>query len=252
MEAFEEADASLFRNVGFVLTDVDDTLTSGGRLRAGTIDALERLERARIKVVPVTGASAGWCNLMMHMWPVEAVIGENGGLTFQRDAKGRVFAKRYVPDGDWRNRLEHVRQRLVAAFPNLQLADDQPYRETCLAFQRADAGLNEKVIAMAHRLGASATLNSLWILCWLGNYDKLATVRLLFGERYGVGVDQLRQCVLYVGDSQNDEPMFRFFPNSVGVSTVTDHPLRHWPRWITRGGGGGGFVEVAEKLLASR
>jgi hydroxymethylpyrimidine pyrophosphatase-like HAD family hydrolase len=52
-------------------------------------------------------------------------------------------------------------------------------------------------------------------------------------------------------DSLNDEPMFSFFPNSVGVSTVTRvlDRMSAPPRWVTPGPGGAGFAEIADALL---
>ena len=64
------------RQVRFVLCDIDDTLTDGGRLTARAYNALERLQVAGLKVVPVTGRPAGWCDLIARFWPVAAVVGE--------------------------------------------------------------------------------------------------------------------------------------------------------------------------------
>lgn len=71
---------SEFDSVRFVLTDMDETLTYQGRLAAATYTALERLQTHGIRVIPVTAAPAGWCDQMARMWPVDGVIGENGGF----------------------------------------------------------------------------------------------------------------------------------------------------------------------------
>jgi hydroxymethylpyrimidine pyrophosphatase-like HAD family hydrolase len=88
MRPIRQADSAEFRGVRFVLTDMDDTLTYQGRLQAETYGALERLQEAGVKVIPVTAAPAGWCDQMARMWPVDGVIGENGGFFFQRSAQG--------------------------------------------------------------------------------------------------------------------------------------------------------------------
>jgi hypothetical protein len=53
------------------------------------------------------------------------------------------------------------------------------------------------------------------------------------------------------GEQASDAPMFGFFPYSVGVATVRRYADRMpaLPRWITRGAGGAGFVDLAEMLL---
>ena len=59
-----------------VLTDIDDTLSTHGRLTADAYMALERLREAGLLVVPITGRPAGWCDHIARMWPVDAVVGD--------------------------------------------------------------------------------------------------------------------------------------------------------------------------------
>src|SRR5471032_3611526 len=84
MRALSAASNAEFSDVRFLLTDMDETLTYQGRLSASTYSALERLQGAGVRVIPVTAATAGWCDQMARMWPVDGVIGENGGLYFRR------------------------------------------------------------------------------------------------------------------------------------------------------------------------
>ncbi|WP_462328180.1 HAD family hydrolase, partial [Desulfobaculum sp.] len=64
--------------VRYVLTDIDDTLTNDGRLPAAAYQALEDLRCAGIRVIPITGRPAGWCDHIARMWPVDGLVGENG------------------------------------------------------------------------------------------------------------------------------------------------------------------------------
>jgi len=34
-------------------------------------------------------------------------------------------------------------------------------------------------------------------------------------------------------------------------ASVVEHPPSHWPRWITNGPGGDGFMEMAERIIAA-
>ncbi len=74
------APPALLRPVRWVLADIDDTLTTDGRLTAPAYAALEALAEAGLRVVPVTGRPAGWCDMIARQWPVAAVVGENGAL----------------------------------------------------------------------------------------------------------------------------------------------------------------------------
>ena len=58
-----------------------------GSCRAVAYAALERLRAAGLLVVPVTGRPAGWCDHIARMWPVDAVVGENGAFWFRHDAQ---------------------------------------------------------------------------------------------------------------------------------------------------------------------
>ena len=48
--------------------------------------AMERLRDAGKLVIPITGRPAGWCDHIARMWPVDAVVGENGALYMRYDA----------------------------------------------------------------------------------------------------------------------------------------------------------------------
>ena len=54
--------------IRFVLTDIDDTLTTDGRLTAAAYGALERFAARGYRVIPVTGRPAGWCDLIARFY----------------------------------------------------------------------------------------------------------------------------------------------------------------------------------------
>jgi HAD superfamily hydrolase (TIGR01484 family) len=263
MRPFSEFPAGAAGKIRFVLTDMDDTLTFRGRLASATYAALERLERAGVAVVPVTAAPAGWCDLMARLWPVSAVVGENGGFSFRRERAGGALARDFwlpaAQRAESMARLADIAERILAASPEARPAADQPYRQTTWALE--PSGTREQRAAAADRLaaawraaGAHSTVNSLWVLGWFGAFDKLAMALRLAATAFATDLAADREAAIYVGDSLNDEPMFGFFPNSVGVATVADYldRLRTPPRWVTAGPGGSGFVEVADALLAAR
>lgn len=257
MQFLERADPSSFHAVRFVLTDMDDTLTHQGRLAAETYSALERLQAVGVKVMPVTAAPAGWCDQMARMWPVDGVIGENGGFFFRRRHDGHGV-ERFFWHGDLRSeigeRLERIGEAVRSVIPAAVYADDQPFRLTSLAFERPKTLDNQEMILSALRnAGAEATVNNLWVLGWLGKYDKLAMARRVLLDIYGLDTAADNAAVLYTGDSINDAPMFEFFQNTVGVSTIAEYldRISKPPRWLTRGPGGAGFVEAANVVIAA-
>src|SRR5690349_24935736 len=120
------------RAIRFVLLDIDDTLTTEGRLSADAYAALERLTQHGLHVIPVTGRPAGWCDLIARFWPVDAVIGENGAFWMWHDDRQRKLCTRFVQSdaerADGRRRLEAVRADVLREVPGTAIASDQPYR----------------------------------------------------------------------------------------------------------------------------
>lgn len=259
MKPLAQAKAGEFSGVRFVLTDMDETLTYRGRLHANTYAALERLRDAGVTVIPVTGAPAGWCDQMARMWPVDGVIGENGGFFFQRDPDGHEIARTFWhPDAaraEVAARLQAIADAVQGALPQARLAQDQPFRLTSLAFARPDDPvLCGKILSALRDAGADATVNNLWVLGWIGGYDKLAMARRVLAETFHLDIDDDRDAVLYSGDSTNDAPMFAFFRHTVGVSTVRDYlsEIPTPPAWVTEGPGGAGFVEIANAVIQAK
>src|SRR4051812_26014261 len=81
-----------------VLCDIDDTLATDGRLTSPAYAALEALQKAGLLVIPITGRPAGWCDHIARMWPVDAVVGENGAFYFSYDHTRHAMRRRYADD----------------------------------------------------------------------------------------------------------------------------------------------------------
>jgi len=255
----ELRDAARLRGLLF---DIDDTLTTAGRLTAEAYAALERLHAAKRRTVAVTGRPAGWCDHIARMWPVDAVIGENGAFYFRYE-NGKLH-KRYQ-DGDTeraakRARLDAIAGRILAKVPGCALAADQAYRDTDLAIDfcedvpplpLADA---ERIAAEMRAAGLSAKISSIHVNGWFGAYDKLAMTKTLFAERFATDLDAANADYAFAGDSPNDAPMFGYFRNSIGVANVARFAghLAAAPRYVTRRESGAGFAECVAHLLGER
>ncbi len=252
------------RRIRGVLTDIDDTLTTDGHLHAVAYCALERLRAAGLLVIAVTGRPAGWCDHIARMWPVDAVVGENGAFWFRHDAAARRLAKRYVVSEDERTvralRMDAISERILAEVPGCAVASDQAYREADLAIDfREDVpplarDAVARILAIMEEEGLTAKVSSIHVNGWFGGYDKLSTTRLMLREDFGIDVDARRDEFVFAGDSPNDQPMFAFFPNAVGVANVREMAdlMTDLPAWITPSAGSAGFAELADALLAAR
>ena len=258
MKLLTTSNTSDFKNVRYVLTDMDETLTYLGRLSAQTYDALERLQNANIVILVVTAAPAGWCDQMARMWPIDGVIAENGGIFIKRDNTGNVVLSFWHGDEEKLHifqRLLSIANKIEKNVPKALLATDQPFRLSSIAFSKPESVEDRKAIVEALQSeGLNTTVNNIWIVGWFGNYDKLTMTRRVFHDVYDLDIDSMGDQIVYSGDSINDAPMFKFFRRSVGVSTVQRYlsDIPNPPTWITKGPGGVGFVEIAEAVLKSK
>jgi HAD superfamily hydrolase (TIGR01484 family) len=249
------------RGVRALLFDIDDTFSTGGKITAQAYGALERLQAAGMRTVAVTGRPAGWCDHIARMWPVDAVVGENGAFYF-RHAGGRLQRQYHeAPQvrARHRERLAQIAREIVAAVPGCAIAADQAYRETDLAIDYCEdvaplpLAEAEHIAALMRAAGLHAKVSSIHVNGWFGDYDKLAMTRRLFRDEFAVDLDGERQSVVYIGDSPNDAPMFEFFPRSVGVANVRRFTgvLGSSPKYMTIASAGAGFAEVVAHLLAA-
>jgi hypothetical protein len=252
------------RAVRIVFTDIDDTLTNEGQLTARAYAALERLRLAGILVVPITGRPAGWCDHIARMWPVNAVVGENGAFYFHYDREAHRMIRRFdQPDAvraENRKRLAVVRETILAGVPGCAVASDQAFRETDLAIDFCEdvpalpTPAVERIVALFEDAGATAKISSIHVNGWFGSFDKLTMARRLMDEVFEVDIEAENAAVVFTGDAPNDSPMFGFFRNSVGVANVADFRdhLAAEPTYVASERGGAGFAEVADALLAVR
>jgi HAD superfamily hydrolase (TIGR01484 family) len=261
LSAFAEADRRAIRGV---LTDIDETLTTGGTLTSKAYVALERLHDAGFLCVPITGRPAGWCDHIARMWPVDAVVGENGAFYFRYDADKRVLAKRFLLSDDERAknrvRLDALAGRIVAEVPGVAIASDQPYRVADLAIdycedvERVSDEAIQRVLEIFRSAGATAKVSSIHVNGWFGGYDKLEMTRIMLSECFGVDLEADGGDLVFIGDSPNDAPMWAAFANGVGVANIRDFKdgIDNEPAYVTPSRAGAGFAELAEALLAVR
>jgi len=264
MRPLAEMPVEARRGLRGVFCDIDDTITTEGRLEADAYAALQRLAETGLAVVPITGRPAGWCDMIARFWPVAGVVGENGAFWFAYDRQGRrmrrAFAAPAAERAENRRRLAALGERILAAVPGSAIASDQLYREADLAIDFCEdvaplgADAVEAIVAMFRAEGATAKVSSIHVNGWFGAYDKLTTSRRFAAEVLGVDLDAERERFVYAGDSPNDAPMFGFFPNACGVANVGDFigRIEALPAYVATRRGGGGFVEIAEAILAAR
>ena len=263
MQPFSDFSQNDLRKIRFVLTDIDDTITANGRLPAVSYLAMEKLHQAGLKVIPITGRPAGWCDHIARMWPVDGIVGENGAFYFVYERGKRKMKRRFWKTENERaadrKKLGQLRKHILAKVKGCDVASDQSYREADLAIDFCEdvpalhKSSVEQIVSLFEKAGAVAKVSSIHVNGWFGNYDKLSMSRILLDEVFQTDIDQAQEQIVFCGDSPNDTPMFSFFKNSVGVANVLDYAevMKQQPCWMTKKRTAAGFVELAEALHAA-
>ena len=259
-----EAPVAALKAFTAVLSDIDDTLTLHGRMPPEAFAALDRLRRAGVKVVPITGRPAGWCDHIARQWPVDGVVGENGAFYFRYDDRVRKMIRVYAQTAEERRanteKLQRILLRVLKEFPGTAIASDQAYREIDVAVDFCE-DVPPLPLATARQIaeafiaeGAVAKVSSIHVNAWIGSHDKLTMSRRFLAEAFEIDSEKDLAKIAYCGDSPNDAPMFSFFPNSIGVANIRPFVglMEALPRYVTKAEGGYGFAEFAQAVLTAR
>jgi len=212
-------------------------------------------------MIPITGRPAGWCDHIARMWPVDGIVGENGAFYFQYDNSQRKMKRLYFKSEELRKadrqKLEKLKLEILDKIPGCRVSADQAYREADLAIDYCEDVPPlpmkdvDKIVRLFEEAGARAKISSIHVNGWFGAYDKLTMTRMLFEEVFKDDLEAIKEDVIFIGDSPNDVPMFRFFPHSVGVANILQfkEKITHKPAWVTQQEGGYGFAEMVDSIL---
>lgn len=255
ISALTQAEARKLRGVAF---DLDDTLLDHGRLHEATYSALFRLAEAGLSLYGVTGRPAGWAEVLARVFPVQAIVAENGAVVCARHGE-RVLLVDSVAAGERRLRdakLTELLADFALRFPDLEPADDVRARVSDRTFdigefrQVAPERVAEAATFLRGR-SARVFVSSVHLHATFDYADKASgTVRLLAADS-GLDTTAVRHAYAYLGDSENDAPCFAAFEVSIGVANLRGRSTLQ-PRYITSQPMGAGVVEAARVILDLR
>lgn len=247
-----------------VCLDIDDTLSTHGKLTSEAFSALWKLKETGFAVVAITGRPAGWCDHFARFWPVDAVVGENGAFTFfmKSGVRRRIDTPAVGIDSDpitRKKRLENLGAAIRSRFPHAKWASDQAYREYDLAIDfcedvpRWPAADLDTLLDLCVKEGAHAKLSSIHVNVWFGDYDKHGGFTHWLNSEAPVALQDPSKW-LFIGDSPNDEPLFARFASSVGVANLKPFLSRiaQPPRWLTDSESGAGVREMVDRLVHAK
>ncbi|NUN66837.1 HAD family phosphatase (plasmid) [Pseudanabaena biceps] len=238
-------------DIRLIASDVDGTLTDNGKFSSDFIFTLLALQSAGIKVLLVTGRSAGWVSALVNYLPVVGAIAENGGVFLQADGQQDLLSS--VPNlSRHRILLENTFHHVKQLFPNLLTFTDNQFRITDWTFDVDNLSIDDiqAISSQCQQMGWSFTYSNVQCHIKPLHQDKASGLMSVL-KKYFPELNSPQ--VLTIGDSPNDEVMFNadLFPISVGVANVRHYQdkMLHLPKYLTQASEFAGFAELAKLLL---
>lgn len=245
-----------------LLTDIDDTLTTDGVVPDPVVQAIAALKAKGLSVIPITGRPVGWSVPFAQAWPVDAIVAENGAVALRRNGAGgldKLYQQGEATRAANFAKMQQVLAQIEATVPGAQRATDSAGRECDIAvdhseFTQMPQAQIDQCVQIMKDAGMNATVSSIHINGWFGSHNKLEGARWIVKTLLGRDLDAELDQWCYIGDSTNDQLMFEHFDNSFGVANIARFvpQLAHLPRYVTPSERGAGFIELAERILATR
>ena len=243
-----------------VLTDIDDTLTTRGRLTADAYAAMERLRAAGQARDPDHRPPGGM--VRPHRADVagrRASSARTARCTCATTPRARRLVRRFVVDERDAAREPRAarggrRRGSSRAVPGCALASDQLYREADLAIDfREDVPALpreavDRIVAMMEAEGMTAKVSSIHVNGWFGALRQAAMTRALLAEASASTSTRSASASSSSATRRTTRRCSRFFPNAVGVANVREFADRiaTLPAYVTRAEAGAGFAELAD------
>ena len=231
-----------------VFSDFDGTLTNNGKLGAVFFDLLTIIEKSQSELVIVSGRSLSWGHFFLTHFPLKHVIMEGGGVIASMNKDGQIIEASLVSETEIK-RLDEITSKLCLELPNTVLSADSFGRRTDRAIEFKDMSSEDVAAAelFLHKHGVNFSRSNVHINFWVGDISKANGVKY-FLKTQAPHIEN-DECIFY-GDAANDESMFEFFSNTVGVSNIINvlDQLEYKPKIVLEGKDNAGALGVYNHL----
>ena len=253
------------REIRGVFCDIDDTLTTGGRLTAAAYAAMERLQQAGLMVVPITGRPAGWCDHIARMWPV---VGggrrERRVLLPLRRTPRRTMQRRFVDDAATRaaHRAAPRRDRRRKSCRRCPARRSPPTSTTARPISPSTTARTcracratavDRIVAIMESHGLTAKVSSIHVNGWFGDLRQAHHDADCSCAKRSTSISTCaRGATCSSAIRPTTRRCSRYFPHAVGVANIREFAgrLAHEPRYVTHSRERRGILRARRFLLA--
>lgn len=245
--------------IKYLFSDVDDTITSDGVLKVCALESLYRLKENNVKIILVSGGSAGQALTYISQWPIDAIITESGALAYYKEKNS---IKTWInPSLDQKAYKENkhvlLTNKILENVKSSKLSLDNFTRLYDIAIDHSQTKpyISEddikKIVNIAKENNAFYAISSIHINIYFGKYNKNQAVKSFVPFYLNKSFEEINKESVYVGDSLNDEVLFKIFENSYGVKNIekTLSKFTYPPKTIVSKTGGEGFSLVVDSVL---
>jgi len=201
----------------YIFSDFDGTLTDHDQLSPIFFDILNLVKDYSIPLIIVTGRSKSWAHfLLTHFNYLDEVISEGGGVLTTRN--NIDYEDIVLIDDKEIKHLEKFTIKLLSKFQNLRLTTDSFGRYSDRAIDLKllkELNLDNEVESFMKINNINYSRSSVHLNFWSGEVSKAKAVSAFINENN----IKMENCI-YFGDAKNDESMFKYFENTVGVSNI--------------------------------
>ena len=236
--------------IELIATDIDGTLTRNDKFTPELLQAIDIIQAKGLKLLLVTGRSAGWVSALTNYLPVAGAIAENGGIFFYPSGE-YDFLTPIKQITEHREQLANVFWELQERYPQIEESIDNQFRITDWTFdvKNLSAAQLWEIASQCEQWGWGFTYSTIQCHIKPLKQDKAQGILQVLKQHFS----KLKTTKLVtVGDSPNDASMFNpdLFPHSVGVANIQHYAdeLEYQPRYITKLPEVAGFCELVNLL----
>lgn len=256
LRSLDELSAEEAGKILVLASDIDDSITEGGLFPGNLFALFEKIHREGIRLLLVTGRSAGaGATLAAYLPFIEGVIAENGAVYYPSGGNEVSFLSPELCDEAFIATQREVYDKIAQRFP-IRPTADAAFRLTETTFIKEAAFTSEDLDlmrALALEVGLELIYSSIHVHILSPKANKAAMVHHVCSE----WCEEVKATVATFGDSPNDRPMFSpdNFDISFGAGGVRDYREvlgEDLPAYLCKEEEVRGFQEMVEAILGLR
>ncbi|MFN8369945.1 MAG: HAD-IIB family hydrolase [Bacteriovoracaceae bacterium] len=203
-----------------MFSDFDGTLTDGSYITSKLFEVIKLCEKNRLPLIIVSGRSLSWGHFFLSHLPLSMVVMEGGGIVVHKNQNNQFdeYPLLTLVEID---RLKEITLKLKTHFKNVPLSKDSYGRLTDQAIEldliNKNPTLKKEILDFFQKEKVNYSASNVHINFWIGTVSKAKGVEFVLSNFYK---NILTKECLFFGDAPNDESMFNYFENSVGVSNI--------------------------------